>query len=155
MRVYDIVIIGRGISALSAGIYAGMSKTKTVLIRSQSEKHMASGVNRYVGNMEGGYEEFYRKTEKQMERFSVEKMDAEVLGIRVEKKKVVVVTDSGEVESRSVIISTRKALDMLPEDKKKEPFVFLCGTAFNNDTEVASLAGTGAMAAIDARLHLT
>lgn len=161
MHVYDIVVIGKNISALTATIYAAMSRKSTLCISCPSEQHYATGVDRYLGNPGGDYGALHAEIRQQLERFAFEELPEDVAAIKTEGPEVVIRTAGGAVRTKSVVISTKPVAELLGKaaadgvaDGGAGP-VFYCGEALNGDTEAIALAGTGCMAAIDARIYLT
>ncbi|OAG29269.1 thioredoxin reductase (NADPH) [Nematocida displodere] len=155
MRVFDFVIIGRNVSAMSAAIYAAMSNRSTLYISCPSEVHSAEGVNRYLGFKDGSYKVFHEKVSNQLSRFSMDRLDEDVHKIIHGKQGTLVVTNNETISAKSVIVSTAE-VSRLVEGADSAP-VFLCGSALSGvqQKELVALAGTGVMAAIDARLALT
>lgn len=154
MKVYDIVILGGNIAAMSAGIYSGMANIKTLQILYPEENIDASDVNKYLGYKKGTYEEFHANTLKQMNKFSIEKINQSIEKIVVEKEIVEIIGEE-KIGARAVIISTEEMMEKIEGNGKESKIVFTCGQAFNNSTKMISLAGTGCMAAMDARIFLS
>ncbi|KAH9386618.1 uncharacterized protein NEMAJ01_1514 [Nematocida major] len=151
MKVYDIVIVGKNISAMTAAIYAGMSKTKTLYINCPNEKIEVTGVNNYLGYEAGTYDAFHENTYKQLMKFQVEKIESNVKKIVIEENTArICIEGEPDVVANALILSTEDVYNKI-ENKKDSSFIFKCGKLLNNCTEMISLAGTGSMAAIDAR----
>ncbi|KAI5192522.1 hypothetical protein NECID01_1971 [Nematocida sp. AWRm77] len=153
MRVYDIVVIGKNISAITAGIYAAMSKKSLLCIEHPGEVHTATGVDKYTGNLSGDYNALYTNIRAQFKQFKVPELERKVEGLECTEEGVVIRTDQEEITAKSLIVSTKDVSSMLGESSAC-PSVFLCGEALNGDKEALSLAGTGCMAAMDARFFL-
>ncbi|EIJ89033.1 hypothetical protein NEPAR06_1102 [Nematocida parisii] len=153
MKVFDIVIIGRNISAMTAAIYAAMSKSNTLYISPPTEKGQVTGVNKYVGYLSGDYENFRMSTYKQLKKFDIPESDFPVERIMVEDEYLRIFTDE-EILAKTVIISTDDVLEKVEGDNNSK-MIFKCGNLINNQTEMIALAGTGCMAAMDARTFIS
>lgn len=157
MKVYDIVIIGKNISAMTAAIYSGMSKTNTLYISCPNEVCEATGVNRYLGYRKGSYEDFHANTYEQLKKFDVEESKKDIEKILIENGVAKIYTDE-EIIGRTLIVSTEDVFDKIEGNKNSE-FLFKCGTISKDNIEESTeykadmimLAGTGCMAAMDAR----
>ncbi|KAI5184524.1 hypothetical protein NEHOM01_0199 [Nematocida homosporus] len=153
MLVYDIVIVGKNISALTAAIYSGMARKSTLHITCPSEEMNTSGVNRYLGYKEGSYATFQATTERQLEKFKVSSLEEDLQEVQVNGDRAIVKTETQAICAKTVIISTKQHL-AVTETGAGEDVVFPCGEAYDGCIEMVSLAGTGAMAAINARMVL-
>ncbi|KAI5191606.1 hypothetical protein NEMIN01_1590 [Nematocida minor] len=150
MKVYDIVIVGKNISAMTAAIYAGMANIKTLQIACPEETVEVSGVNNYLGYKTGSYEGFHAKTKQQLEKFNVEKSEENIRKIVIEKGAARIYGND-EILARTLIVSTEEILKKIEKTSNTQDFVFKCGKILNNSTEMISQAGTGCMAAMEAR----
>lgn len=151
MQVYDLVILGSNVSAITAAIYVAMSSRPSLYISCPGFKHKATGVNKYLGFSSGTYDAFYEQIKKQLGHFKMETREEDVTAISAAKDSVEIQTSSGlKITAKSVIVAHKEVLE-----KASGPLsphrVFLCGSARSNNQDLLSLAGTGAMAAIDAR----
>lgn len=153
MFIYDIVVVGKNVSALVAAMYSGMAQKSLLHINCPEEKMNVTGVNKMIGYMEGDYNIFYERTKKQVEGFNIKTLEENVDKIVVEKDKIIIETDKGKKYAKCIIISTKKHLDMIEGDIKSNS-IFRCGEALNGDIELISLCGTGCMASIDAQGYL-
>lgn len=153
MFIYDIVVIGKNISAVVAAMYSGMAQRSLLHILCPEEEHGATGVNKMIGYKEGGYDMFYKNCLQQLSGFNVESLEESVHKINIGESSIIIKTKTREVEAKTVIISTKNQLNIVNGDTKKD-FVFFCGEALNGDQELASLAGTGCMASIDSQSYL-
>lgn len=108
-NLYDLIIIGAGSAGLSAGIYAGRSKLKTLIL----EKDQAGGqikitaeIVNYPGILHTSGQELAQTMRKQAESFGVEFRNAtvEAVDFRSELKKVK--TSQGEYEALGIIVAT-------------------------------------------------
>ncbi|KAI5172534.1 hypothetical protein NEFER03_1609 [Nematocida sp. LUAm3] len=153
MLVYDIVVVGNNISAFAAVIYSAMSRRSTLHITCPSENVSITGVNNYLGYKEGTYNEFYNRTIKQISKFQVSNLDEDIEEIEIEEDKGVIRTKNKKIEAKAIILSTKELLSCMKTGSDSK-VLFVCGEAYNGNTEMISLAGTGTMAAIDARMML-
>jgi thioredoxin reductase (NADPH) len=108
---YDVIIIGGGPAGLTAGLYAGRGRFKTLLL----EKLITGGqvmttdhVDNYPGFPEGiaGFE-LSQRMRDQAERFGTEIRSVEVTGLKPGKPHHTVVLEGGEeVVGRTIIIAS-------------------------------------------------
>ncbi|PIQ88313.1 MAG: thioredoxin-disulfide reductase [Candidatus Omnitrophica bacterium CG11_big_fil_rev_8_21_14_0_20_42_13] len=107
--MYDVVIIGAGPAGLTAGLYAGRSKLKTLIL----EKISCGGqilLTEYIENYPGFKEpplarDLMLDMEKQVKGLGVEILQEEVSGIKKDESGWIVKTDIAERISKSIIIS--------------------------------------------------
>ena len=108
---YDMIIIGGGPAGLTAGLYAGRARFKTLLL----EKLITGGqvmttdqIENYPGFPEGitGYE-LSQRMRDQAERFGIEIRNAEVTALKPGNPHHTVVLEEGEeVVGRTIIIAS-------------------------------------------------
>ncbi len=108
---YDMIIIGGGPAGLTAGLYAGRARFKTLLL----EKLITGGqvmttdqIDNYPGFPEGitGYE-LSQRMRDQAERFGIEIRNAEVTALKPGNPHHTVVLEGGEeVVGRTIIIAS-------------------------------------------------
>ncbi|MBO4902262.1 MAG: thioredoxin-disulfide reductase [Lachnospiraceae bacterium] len=108
--LYDLIIIGSGPAGMTAAIYAGRAELKTLLL----EKNPMGGgqiVNTYeVDNYPGlpginGFD-LGTKMSEHVDRFPVERLEAEVQGVDLAGEEKTVSTDQGEFRARCVLITS-------------------------------------------------
>ena len=110
-KEYDAVIIGAGPAGLTAGIYCGRARLKTLIL-----EKMATGgqvlmygdaIENYPGFEDGisGFE-LIEKMKRQAERFGVEFKTEEVIRINSSKLFQIETIAGGEYYARTVIIAT-------------------------------------------------
>ena len=148
---YDLIIIGGGPAGLTAGIYAGRARLKTLLL----EKLIHGGqmmtthlVENYPGFPEGitGFE-LSDRMRKQAERFGLEIRSKEVLELKPGKPAHTVVLPDGQLTAGAVIIATGaryRRLGVPGEDKLVGRGVSFCATcdgAFFKDEAIAMVGG--------------
>jgi thioredoxin reductase (NADPH) len=148
---YDLIIIGGGPAGLTAGIYAGRARLKTLLL----EKLIHGGqmmttdlVENYPGFPEGisGFE-LSDRMRKQAERFGLEIRSQEVLELKPGKPVHTVVLEDGSLTAGAIIIATGahyRRLGVPGEDRlvgKGVSFCATCDGAFFKDEEIAMVGG--------------
>lgn len=132
--MYDIVIIGGGPAGLTAGLYAGRSKLKTLIIEKAVAGGQISGTA-FVENYPGSIPEatgmgLSERMLEQAEEFCDIKYE-DVKEVELEGKVKKVVTDGGEYEAKVIIISsgaTHRKLDVPGEDEFANRGVSYCAT---------------------------
>lgn len=150
-ETYDVLILGAGPAGMSAGVYTGRARLKTLIL----EKALPGGqilttdfVENYPGFPEGIVpfelmENFRRHAEKFGARFETDEAKA----IRPEGQLWVVTGDVREYQARAVIVATGSAykhLDLPNEDKLTGKGVSYCATcdgAFFRDRPIAVVGG--------------
>jgi len=148
---YDLIIIGGGPGGLTAGIYAGRARLKTLLL----EKLIHGGqmmttdlVENYPGFPEGitGFE-LSDRMRQQAERFGLLIRSQEVLELKPGKPAHTVVLPDGNLTAGAIIIATGaryRRLGVPGEDKLVGHGVSFCATcdgAFFKDEEIAMVGG--------------
>jgi thioredoxin reductase (NADPH) len=148
---YDLIIIGGGPAGLTAGIYAGRARLKTLLL----EKLIHGGqmmttdlVENYPGFPEGisGFE-LSDRMRKQAERFGLLIRSQEVLELKPGKPVHTVVLEDGSLTAGAIIIATGahyRRLGVPGEDRlvgKGVSFCATCDGAFFKDEEIAMVGG--------------
>jgi thioredoxin reductase (NADPH) len=161
---YDVVIIGGGAAGLTAGIYSGRARLKTLLI----EKSLVGGLATYTNEMEnypgfpegtsgGGLMELFHK---QAKKFGVEFKLTDVKSVDLTGEVKVVETFRNRFESQVVIIASGgrpRITGAINEDK----YLFDKGISFCATCDAASNTGKTVMvigsgdAAIEEGMFLT
>lgn len=132
--MYDIIIIGGGPAGLTAGLYAGRSKLKTLIIEKDVAGGQISGtafVENYPGSIENptgmGLSE---RMEEQAKNFA-EIVYESVKEVNLEGEIKTVKTDSNEYQAKVIIISTGarpRNLDVPGEKEFANRGVSYCAT---------------------------
>ncbi len=148
--LYDVVIIGAGPAGMAAGIYTARANLKTLLL----EKGMPGGqinmtwkVENYPGFPGGSGCDLVELMEKQTRRTGCAIVRDEVTGLVADAEVKQVVTASGILRSRSVIVATGarpNALGVPGEKKYLGRGVSYCATcdgAFFGGVPVAVVGG--------------
>jgi len=162
-QVYDVVIIGGGPAGLTAGIYAGRSGLKTVIV----EKGLPGGqiaqtdeVENYPGFPEGiSGPELANRMAEQAKKFGAEIVMDEVTGLEIQEDGFLVKGFEKNYKAKSVIIATGanpKKLGVPGEEKFYGRGVSTCATCdgfFYRDREVVVVGGGDA--AVEEGIYLT
>ncbi len=162
-QTYDVVIVGGGPAGLTAGIYAGRSGLKTVIV----EKGLPGGqiaqtdeVENYPGFPEGiSGPELANRMAEQAKKFGAEIVMDEVTGLEVQDDGFLVKGFEKNYKAKSVIIATGanpKKLGVPGEEKFYGRGVSTCATCdgfFYRDKEVVVVGGGDA--AVEEGIYLT
>ena len=132
--MYDIIIIGGGPAGLTAGLYAGRSMLKTLIIEKDVAGGQISGTA-YVENYPGSIEDptgmaLSERMEEQAKTYA-DVVYENVKEVRLDGDVKVVKTDSNEYEAKVVIISTGarpRNLDVKGEKEFANKGVSYCAT---------------------------
>src|SRR5665648_242297 len=137
-RDYDLIIIGGGPGGLTAGIYAGRARLKTLLLEKLTHggQMMSTDiVENYPGFPEGitGFE-LSDRMRKQAERFGLEIRSEEVLELKPDKPMHTLVLPNSQLTAGAVIIATGaryRRLGVPGEDKLVGHGVSFCATCLS------------------------
>lgn len=153
--MYDLIIVGGGPAGLTAGIYAVRSGLDTlVLERSEisGQIALADVVENFPGFPSISGLELMEKYKSHAQEAGVKTKIADVLSVRSEGGRKIVFTDSGDFESRAVIIATGANPKHLGVPGEKEyvskgvSYCAICdGPFFRNKTVVVIGAGNSAI----------
>jgi thioredoxin reductase (NADPH) len=154
--MYDLIIVGGGPAGLTAGIYAVRFGLNTIILEKSEisgQIALADMVENYPGFPAISGLELMEKYKSHAQEIGVETKITEVLSIRDEGKKKIVSTDSGEFESKAVIIATGANPKHLNVPGEKEfiskgvSYCAICdGPFFKNKTVVVVGGGNSAIA---------
>ena len=149
--MYDIIIIGMGISGITAGIYAKRSNKKVLLI----DKGMPGGllnnidkVSNYPGVPEITGPDFAEILEKQVKSLDISYVLEEVKSLELNEETKKVITDKNTYEAKRVVLAMGRKPKYLGLDNEK----FLLGKglstcavcdAFFYKNEDIAIVGTG------------
>lgn len=149
--MYDVIIIGAGPAGLTAAIYTGRARLKTLVLESN-----ITGGNAAVTDLIENYPgfpfgingmELMESFLKQAERFGAELRLEEVTAIEVVSEGKKVITNQGEYYARAVIITAgarRRELEVEGEQEFMGRGVSYCATcdgSFFNNCPVAVVGG--------------
>lgn len=161
--LWDMIIVGGGPAGISAAIYAGRSRLKTIVL----EKGLMGGninnterIENYPG-FPGGIDAFEltEKFKSHAEEVGVEIKTAEATGLRMEDKTKIIISDNGEYKGKTIVIATGCSPVKLNCEGEKEFWgrgVSACATCdgpFYKDLRVAVVGGGNA--AVEESLYLT
>jgi thioredoxin reductase (NADPH) len=149
--MYDVIIIGAGPAGLSAGIYAGRSLLKTLIIEKKKPGGQASITNE-IDNYPGAILEetgpsLVDKMVKQAHHFHVEMIADTVTDVVLDSDAKRVVCQNGEFTGKTVIIATGAFPRLLGCPGEKEltakgvSYCATCDAAFFTDLEVYVVGG--------------
>lgn len=161
---YDVVIIGGGAAGLTAGIYCGRARLKTLLI----EKALVGGLATYTNELENypGFPEgstgigLMELFHKQAKKFGVNFKLTDVKNVSLEGETKIVETFRNRYEAKVVIIATG-GKPRVTKAKNEENYLYdkgisfcaTCDAAANTDKNVLVI-GSGD-AAIEEGMFLT
>jgi NADH-dependent peroxiredoxin subunit F len=158
----DLIIIGGGPAACTAGIYAGRKKLDTLLVAKDftGQLGLSSWVENYPGFRRISGIELGKKFVKQVRQYDIDiKAFEEVLNVKRENGSFLVTTDEGEYKGGSVIIATGampKRLGIENEEKfigKGVSYCVTCDALGFENKKVAVIGGGNA--GVEAALELT
>lgn len=108
-NIYDLLIIGGGPAGLSAGLYAGRARLKTLIIEKEhtgGQIASTAEVVNYPGIIKTTGPDLTNQMRIQSENFGVKFQTADVIGVDLEGEIKTVKTSSGDIQGRAVIIAT-------------------------------------------------
>ncbi|MBU1111900.1 MAG: FAD-dependent oxidoreductase [archaeon] len=157
-KLYDTIIIGAGISGLTAAMYAARKRMKYEIISSDfGGQFMVSGeVLNYPGIIKTNGVEFSNIMEEQM-KFNDVKIKLEtVKSVKKTKNGFKVLTDKKEYDTKTVLVTTGskpRKLNVLGEEKFQNMGVTYCsicdGPLFKGKDVVIVGGGASALEAVD------
>ena len=107
--IYDLVIIGGGPAGISAGIYAGRAKLKTLIIEKENvggQIKTTHELANYPGILQTTGSEYMETLRQQALAFNVNFKEDEVVDLSLEEDIKVIRTKKEEIQSRAVIFAT-------------------------------------------------
>lgn len=163
-KLYDVIILGGGPAGLSAGLYAGRSCLKTLLIEKGApggQIALSADVENYPGQMlegETGYSLSARMAD-QCERFGVERVSDTIRETRLDGEVKVLAGEKDEYRSKTVVLATGASPRPIGCENEKEfvgrgvSYCATCDGAFFRGLEVC-VAG-GGDSAVEEAIFLT
>jgi len=109
-EVWQVLIIGSGPAGLTAGIYAGRAKLKTLLftgLPSGGQLMLSAEIDDFPGfpeKMTGP--ELIKKITEQVRKFDVEMIERNVISVDFKKRPFTIKTDDKEYLAKAVIVAT-------------------------------------------------
>lgn len=160
--MYDIIIIGMGISGITAGIYAKRSNKKILLIDKGTVGGLLNNIDKvsnYPGliNIEGP--EFAAILESQIKELNIPFTFEEVKSLDLDSKVKKVKTDKNIYEAKKVILAMGRKPKFLGLDNEKDLLgkglstCAMCDAFFYKDKDIA-VVGTG-NSALEESLYLS
>ena len=106
--MYDVAIIGAGPAGISASLYAKRANLNViVLYYGESNIEKATKIDNYYGFIDGvSGEDLYNNGVEQAKKIGVEVKNIEVSGIDYMQDSFNVKTDSGNFETKTIILAT-------------------------------------------------
>lgn len=160
--MYDIIIIGMGISGITAGIYAKRSNKKILLIDKGTVGGLLNNIDKvsnYPGliNIEGP--EFAAILESQIKELNIPFTFEEVKSLDLDGKVKKVITDKNIYEAKKVVLAMGRKPKFLGLDNEKDLLgkglstCAMCDAFFYKDKDIA-VVGTG-NSALEESLYLS
>lgn len=163
MDIYQIAVIGAGPAGLTAALYAGRSKVRTVVIEGKAPGGQLLNtelIEDYPGVKSILGADLAAAMVEQAEHFGAEMVFSPVRRIRVDADDVKVIeTEQGEIRARAVIITAGgnpRHLDVPGERElagRGVSYCAVCDGAFFQDLELAVVGGGDA--AVEEAIFLT
>ncbi len=163
-ELYDVIILGGGPAGLSAGLYAGRSRLKTLLIEKGApggQIALSADVENYPGQVlegETGFTLSARMAE-QCTRFGVERVTDTIRAVQLDGAEKRLTGGKGEYRARTLIIATGASPRPIGCENEKEfvgrgvSYCATCDGAFFRGLEVC-VAG-GGDSAVEEAIFLT
>ncbi len=162
-EIYDVAIIGGGPAGLSAGIYSGRAKLKTIIIEKAhlgGQIAQTADIENYPGGVvdDSGLSLIMRMS-AQADAFGVEVKDDDVVDVCLEGKVKKISCKNGEIQAKVIIIATGAGYKTIgcPGEKmftgKGVSYCATCDGAFFEDLPVYVVGGGDA--AVEEAIYLT
>ena len=107
--IYDLVIVGGGPAGISAGIYAGRAKLKTLIIEKETVGGQIKTTNEmvnYPGIMQTTGSAYMDTLRKQALDFNVKFKEDEVIDLELDEEIKIIKTKKEEIQARAVIYAS-------------------------------------------------
>jgi alkyl hydroperoxide reductase subunit F len=132
--MYDLIILGAGPAGITAAIYAGRKRLKSLVITQNvgGQAAMSASIKGYKGYQHITAVELVKKFEDHIKEFDIEmKEDEEAVVVKKKDDVIEVKTNKGTYEARSLIIATGarpRTLKLPGENEFKNRGVTYCAT---------------------------
>jgi len=159
--MYDIIIIGAGPAGLTAALYAGRKKLKTLVLTVDvgGQCNLTSQIENYPGLEPMPGFELTQTMEKQVNKAGVEIIDAKVTKVEKKDSHFLIKTKNKEYQSKTVILAigrVPRTLDIPGEEEYLGKGIHTCTTcdAPLYGKKIVAMVG-GGNSAIDGALELS
>jgi thioredoxin reductase (NADPH) len=162
MAAYDVVVIGAGPAGLTAGIYSGRARLKTLVLEEMmpgGQVVVTSHIENYPGAGSTTGAELVAAMHEQMTTFGAELKTATATGIEKADEGLIVKAGSEPIEARAVIVATGTGYRKLGVPGEGEflgrgvSYCATCDGPFYKDLEIAVVGGGDS--ALQEALYLT
>ncbi|NQU99201.1 MAG: FAD-dependent oxidoreductase, partial [Parcubacteria group bacterium] len=151
-KIYDLTIVGAGPAGMSAGIYAGRFRVNALVLSKDfgGTCNTAHLVENYPGYKSIGGMDLMMKFKEHLDDYKdqVDTKQEEVQGAKKKGDNFVLVTEKGEYETKSILLSSgtqRRKLNIEGEKEflgKGVSYCATCDAAFFREKTVAIVGGS-------------
>ncbi|MEE9286124.1 MAG: FAD-dependent oxidoreductase [Dehalococcoidia bacterium] len=132
-NIYDVVILGQGVAAFSAGLYAARYRIKPIIVGETFGGETATGglIENYPGIVAIQGLDLMLQMKEQVEKYDVPVVDGKAFGISKEGDCFVVDTDEGTYRGTTVVLAVgreRRKLGLPKEEELTGRGVSYCST---------------------------
>jgi thioredoxin reductase (NADPH) len=157
--IYDLAIVGGGPAGLSAALYAARFRMNFVVLAREPGGTVMNTplMENWPGDRSVSGADLMDRMQKHAEGFGAEIRQSEVSKIAKKDKAFTLLTDSGEIEARTVLLATgtrHRKLNVPGEEEfhgRGVSYCAVCDCAFFRDKTVAVIGGSDS-AAVEALL---
>lgn len=134
---YELAIIGGGPAGVSAGVYAARKKIKTIFLTTSfdNQSSVSENIQNWIGTISVAGNEFAKSLENHLRAYAGDdvtiKTGLKVLNVQKNDSGFLIETDSGNFESKTILIttgSTRKKLEIPGADTFEHKGLTYCAT---------------------------
>ncbi|MEM4359995.1 MAG: NAD(P)/FAD-dependent oxidoreductase [Candidatus Bilamarchaeaceae archaeon] len=152
--MYDVAIIGGGVAGLSAAMYSGRLRLKTILLTELRGGALATAgeIRNWPGVLRIDGAELAKQLEAHAREYNIEIKDTVVTTIKKSKGGFEIETPSAKYESRSIILATGTSVRKLGIPGEEEfankgvHYCALCDGYFYTDKTIAVVGGSDSAA---------
>ena len=151
MQVYDVIIIGAGPAGLSAAIYAGRARLKTLLIEKGKDGGqivLTSEIENYPGSLEKeSARSLIQRMTEQVASFGVERASDTIVEVDLANETKIITGKKEEYRGRAVIIASGAFPRPIGCENEKDfmgkglSYCATCDAAFFEELEVFVIGG--------------